>query len=147
MTTLQTQQAINTAALAVLETHGTEGLAQLESQVDALPTAEDLAAKADNDDVITLQTQQAINSAAVTALETHGTEGLAQAMAATTDAIVALQSHGTEGAPTPLDAGFFSLCLPELAKVMARGAYSTNLYVCFRPRTGRVQHYHCHRGA
>ena len=51
------------------------GLAQLESQVDALPTAEDLAAKADVDDVTSLQNQQALNTAALTALESHGTEG------------------------------------------------------------------------
>ena len=51
------------------------GLAQLESQVDALPTTEDLAAKAEANDVTSLQTQQALNTAALTALESHGTEG------------------------------------------------------------------------
>ena len=50
-------------------------LIALQTQVDALPTAEDMAAKAGADDVTSLQTQQALNTAALTALESHGTEG------------------------------------------------------------------------
>jgi hypothetical protein len=66
----------NAAILLDMETKvASADLVALQTQVDALPTAEDLAAKADADDVTTLQTQQAINTVALTALESHGTEG------------------------------------------------------------------------
>ena len=68
MIALQTQQAINSAAVTALETHGTEGLAQA------------MAATTD----------------AIVALQSHGTEGVAQAVFNATIAIVALERDAAE---------------------------------------------------
>ena len=70
---LQTQV---TQAVGQLDTKATaDDLTALQTVVNTLPTAEDVATKAEARDVTALQAQQAINSAAVTALESHGTEG------------------------------------------------------------------------
>jgi hypothetical protein len=66
----------NTQTLLEMETQAASAdLIALQTQVDALPTAEDLAAKAEADDVTSLQTQQALNTAALAVLQSHGTEG------------------------------------------------------------------------
>ena len=73
MAALQTQV---TQAVGQLDTKATaDDLTALQTVVNTLPTAEDVATKAEARDVTALQAQQAINSAAVTALESHGTEG------------------------------------------------------------------------
>ena len=73
LTALQTQV---TQAIGQLDTKASVGdLTTLQTVVNTLPTAEDVATKAATRDVTALQAQQAINSAAVTALESHGTEG------------------------------------------------------------------------
>ena len=70
---LQTQV---TQAVGQLDTKAAaDDLTALQTVVDTLPTADDVATKAEARDVTALQAQQTINSAAVTALESHGTEG------------------------------------------------------------------------